>query len=39
MYNWDILGASYELIDLVGCYIPDSYKHKDIHIGIDAKIA
>ena len=38
MYNWDILGTSYELIDLVGCYITDSIKHKDIHIGIDAKI-
>ena len=38
MYNWDILGTSYELIDLVGCYIPDSIKHKDIHIGNDAKI-
>ena len=38
MYNWDILGTSYELIDLVGCDIPDSIKHKGIHIGIDAKI-
>ena len=38
MYNWDILGACYELIDLVRCDIPDSIKHKGIHIGIDAKI-
>ena len=37
MYNWDILGTSYEL-DLVGCDISDSIKHKGIHIGIDAKI-
>ena len=38
MYNWDILGASYEFIDLIGWDIPDSIKHKGIHIGIDAKI-
>ena len=37
MYNWDILGTSYEL-DLVGYDISDSIKHKGIHIGIDAKI-
>ena len=38
MYNWDILGTSYEITDLVRCDILDSIKHKDIHIGIDAKI-
>ena len=38
MYNWNILGTCYELIDLVGCDISDSITHKDIHIGIDAKI-
>ena len=37
MYNWDILGTSYEL-DLVGRDMSDSIKHKGIHIGIDAKI-
>ena len=37
MNNWDILGTSYELTDLVGCDIPDSNKHKNIHIGKDAK--
>ena len=38
MYNWDIVGTCYELIDLVGCDIPDSITHKGIHIGIDAKV-
>ena len=38
MYNWNILGTCYELIDLVGYDISDSITHKDIHIGIDAKI-
>ena len=38
MYNWDILGTSYEFNNLVGRDIPDSIKHKGIHIGIDAKI-
>ena len=38
MYNWDILGTFYELIDLVECDIPDSITNKDIHIEIDAKI-
>ena len=38
MYNWDILGTSYEFNDLVGRDIPDSIKHKGIHIGIAAKI-
>ena len=38
MYNWNILGTFYELIDLVGCDIPDSITNKDIHIEIDAKI-
>ena len=38
MCNWDILGTCYELIDLVGCNIPDSITHKGIRIGIDAKI-
>ena len=38
MYNWDILGTSYEITDLVRCDMLDSIKHKDIHIGIDAKI-
>ena len=38
MCNWDILGTCYELIDLVGCNIPDSITHKGIHIGIDVKI-
>ena len=38
MYNWEILGTSYELIDLVGRGLPDSIKHKGTHTGIDAKI-
>ena len=38
MYNQDILGFSYELIDLVGCGIVDRIKHKGIHVRTDAKI-
>ena len=37
MNNWDILGISFEPIDIVGCVIPDGIKHKDIYIGLDAR--
>ena len=37
MNNWDILDISYEFIDLVGCGISGSIKHKDIYIGLDVK--
>ena len=37
MNNWDILDISYEFIDLVGCAISDSIKHKHIYIRLDVK--
>ena len=36
MNNWDILGTSFELIDLVGCVIPDGINDNDIYIGLDS---
>ena len=37
MNKWDIFGASYWLVDLVGPVVSDGIKEKDIYIGLNAK--
>lgn len=37
MDNWDLFGLSSEIMDLVGCVIPDGDKEKDVFVGLNAR--